>query len=125
MGVENVMINSNAVLPPAIQPVPENILMSDHIPSMINSSSNELENARDSQFISRNSMITSSQPPRQQSPTRTQGNEQQFQPVFQPMLVGWQPVLQQGFSSNLLQAPSKSGTVIPIWPNPRPISQLK
>ena len=53
-----------------------------------------------SRNIARNSMIMSPPPP---IPPVNDNSGQQFQPVFQPMLIGWQSLQQPPMSSNFIQ----------------------
>ena len=98
----NAVMSPNQVSAPLINPISENVMLLDQnsVPSRNTIHPPENLQLRDSQILSRNSMICSPPLPRHQSPPPNDASGQQFQPVFQPMLVGWQPVQHPGLINN-------------------------
>ena len=110
----NELINPNQVPVPLVYPAPENNLISDQSAAPTRNSIHPADNLipHESQIIARNSMI-SSPLNRHRSPPPTDSSGQQFQPVFQPMLVGWQPVQQQGLNASVQQVNQAAQQRIP------------
>ena len=114
----NSVINQNPVSSPLMSPipaVPESVMFIDQNSAPTRNTIHLPDNAalRDSQLMSRNSMISSPQLARQLSPPPVDASGQQLQPVFQPMLVGWQPVQQPGLNPNQQHANQASQQGIP------------